>query len=219
MLDSYELKQGSFEIVDSQMVEIRSKRILYFRLIRFLLISLAVTSVTLISLIIITTDLIWFALLMFAAFFAVLAFRNLNRLTSQLTPQISGILLDYDQHKELQRFRVRRWMANKLDTYTEEEIRHNQAIGFRVRWFDSGYIEVEIIVDPEFPGTIIFQTFDFFVIAELFVFFAKAIPSHNTWVYVLEDDVPWDETNLVDLQDDIATARVPWNIREYFTQL
>ena len=54
MLDSYELKQGSFEIVDSQMVEIRSKRILYFRLLRFLLISLGVTSVTLVSLMIIT---------------------------------------------------------------------------------------------------------------------------------------------------------------------
>ncbi|MHA2502853.1 MAG: hypothetical protein ACXAE3_08290 [Candidatus Kariarchaeaceae archaeon] len=219
MLDSYELKQGSFEIVDSQMVEIRSKRILYYRLLRFLLVLLAVAAISLILIAIATSKAIWLVILLFPIFFTVFAISNMRRLSAELLPQISGILLDYDQNRQLTQFRVRRWLPNQMDTYSEEVIRHNQAVGFRVRWFDSGFLEVEIIVDREFPGTTIFQTFDFFVIAELHVFFARALPKHDLWHYVYEEGEEWDDDHREELKQEILTARVPWNIREYFTEL
>ena len=98
----------------------------------------------------------------------------------------------------------------------EEEIRFNQAIGFQVLFTDEGDLIIEIIVDPNFPGTSIFRTYDFGTLAELILLFQKVRPEKDKWYYKLADGNDWDSEYKSELNYEIQIARVPWQIRKYY---
>jgi len=219
MLDAYEIRKNKFEIVDSAFIELRSKKMLYYRLVRFVLILLIILISTFIVLSISTLNLLWLLTTIIPGAFVVYFYRSLQRLKLSLSPQISSIILEFSKEKQIELFRIRRWQQTKMDEYLEEDVRYNQAVGFRVTWFDDGFLELEIIVDENFPGQVIFQTYDFLVIAELYKLFELVTPDLDRWVYQLEDGSVWPEEAKGEIDTEQLTVKIPWILREYFDGL
>ena len=218
MIDVLIPQKGVFEISDQEMTSIRDSNILKYKkiLASILLFSFSfLISITLGLLII-----FWLYFLTLISVGSVyLLFYRLQALKEDLNPAVGSFILIFDKNKKLINFRVRKWMKNSKDSFTEEEIRFNQSIGFKVIWKLDGLLELEIIVDPEFPGSLIFTTYDFYSLAEIIVLFQLCIPELDNWHYRIEDGAEWPLNQKKELNEDILATRVPWNVREYFLEL
>lgn len=219
MLDIFSLREGEFEIVDLDYTESRARLIRIFSLIKF---GLGVDIVILIFAILfaysIGTFSGWFILLI-PILFAVVLLPSYRNIAEQLPSKVASLILQYNPSKELLSMLVRYWLKGKNDEFLEKHVRFNQAIGFKAIWFNDGLVKVDLLVDPNFPGTLIFETYDFFSLAELVILFEQALSKLDRWYYELEDGSEWSPDAKREINEEIQSAKIPWQIRDYFTTL
>ena len=72
------------------------------------------------------------------------------------------------------------------------------------------------MVDFDYEGTLIFQTFDFNLLADFQKFIEIAIPKMNKFNYKLEDGDNWDKESINELVELKNETRVHWIIKDYF---
>lgn len=215
MLNVIILQEGVFEISDADLVGIRYRNFQRLNFLRTMMYVLIVTALILLVLSLVSS--LFFILgLPVIGIGIYFAFTPQDLLKESLDLKIGQVLLQYDKDKNLSDLRVRKWARAATDQYTEEKIRHNQAIGFRVKWDEEGLYTIELIVDRDFAGTPIFHTYDFQSIAECVVFFEVAMPGMTTWQYQLVDGSDWPQKEKDELNEEIQLARVPWQVRDFF---
>ncbi|OLS20127.1 MAG: hypothetical protein HeimC2_38720 [Candidatus Heimdallarchaeota archaeon LC_2] len=214
MLEVIEVREGNFEITDLFAYEDRKRIILYRQLLQgsgFILVILLLLVFLMIKLIILK---ILFIIVLFVMIGG--SGYIIYRFSQQLTEDIIGFVIIFNEAKILQTIRVRRWIKGELDGFIEEEIRFNQAIGFQVILDDEGIFLVEIIVDPDFPGTSVFKTYDISTLVEFILLFQKIAPNMDKWFYKTIEGENWSNELEVELNNEIETSRIPWLIRKYY---
>lgn len=214
MLEVIEVREGNFEITDIFSYEDRKRNILYKQLHQA---SIAIAIVFLILTIIFVNSIFLqiFLIIISLALMGVSGYMIFT-IIQNLTEDIVGFVIIFDEDKTLQHIHVRRWIRGQLDGFIEEEVRFNQAIGFQALMDDEGEFVVEIIVDPDFPGTSVFKTYDLSSLAEFIHLFQKIAPEMDKWYYKTIDGEPWEKEIKVELNNEIETSRIPWLIRKYY---
>ncbi|MCE7737725.1 MAG: hypothetical protein GPJ54_22730 [Candidatus Heimdallarchaeota archaeon] len=214
MLEVAEVRDGNFEISDLFTDQDRKQIIFYKQLLQAFSIFLLILALIIIGqldslLIQILITLLFLSIIGGVVYFAI-------QFHLQLTEEINGFVLIYDDNLQVNTLRVRRWLKGKYSDFSEEEIRFNQAIGFQALLNENGDIQVEVIVDPNFPGSPIFKTYDFATLAEFILLFQKAMPKLDKWYYKAEDGNEWSSELTIELNQELQLARVPWLIRKYY---
>ncbi len=217
MLIVTELRIGTYEITDQYRSEDRDRYVKY-RLGNWIFMGIS-------TLIIISQlrpffenfDLIPIFVILFGISGIGITLKLEMQIRDYLKEEITGVILGFDDEKALKSIIVRKWRENSNSEFTEQNIRFNQAIGFQVILEESGLITVEIIVDPEFPGTSIFQSYDFYTISEFVVLFQKGLPELDKWFYKTIIGEDWPNEYKKELTEDILVARVPWEIQKFFS--
>lgn len=214
MLEVVEVRDGNFEISDLFTDQDRKQIIFYKQLLQgatgFLVILAFIVIIQSESLLIrVLIIVVFIGLIGSSAYFAI-------QFHIQLTEEINGFVLIYDDNLQVSTLRVRRWLKGKYSDFSEEEIRFNQAIGFQALLNENGDIQVEVIVDPNFPGSPIFKTYDVATLAEFILLFQKAMPEMDRWYYKSEDGDEWSTELTNELNQEMQLARVPWLIRKYY---
>ena len=215
MFEIIKLRENKFEVYDTKFRKMRKGNLMRKKAdilgVIFLLLSI-------IYIIYASTDfldgLVFFILLIISG--PPLIFLDRKSVNKALKDNVASIILEYDNKKKLINFKIRIWRENKFEEYIEKEIRYNQAIGFQFVWFDNGKINIEIMVDFDYEGTLIFQTFDFNLLADFQKFIEIAIPKMNKFNYKLEDGENWDNESINELLELKNETRAHWIIKDYF---
>lgn len=212
-MEILEVRQGQYEISDYFCNEDRNRTKLIQNAIRFMIpisIFLAFLSIRISSL--------WLRILMIILFIAVSGglIYLMYLFKDKLPPLLNGFVVDFTPEKKVNSIRVREWLLGSNNEFQERDVRFNQAIGFLARIDENGDIWAEIIVDPEFPGTPIFHTYDMQSLAELNHLFQEILPDLDRWVYRNWKNEDWYPELKDDLNEAIQNTRVPWQIRKYF---
>lgn len=214
MLEVVEVRDGNFEISDLYKDQDRKQIIFYKQMligasIFLFLLSLMATRLTDNFLLALFAILTFIALIGTSSYYA-------YQFHIQLTEEINGFVLIFNSIQQVSSLRVRRWLKGKFSDFSEEEIRFNQAIGFQAILDENGDILVEVIVDPNFPGSPIFKTYDIATLAEFIHLFQKVMPDMDKWYYKTSDGEEWESELKIELNQEMQLARVPWLIRKYY---
>jgi hypothetical protein len=216
VLDVYSLRHGDFEIVDLDIIDERTKKVRIFRLIRFgIIISVIIFLFAILFALGSDVSYAWVIILL-PVLLAIVLIPSYFKAKSILPEQVMGLLLGFNINNEPEKMRVQKWQIGSINEFVEEEVRYNQAIGFKAIWKDNGEIIIEIVVDPNYPGMTVFETLTFHTLAEFIVTMQMCMPDHDKWYYQLEDNSDWPLSAKNDINQEILTARVPWQIRDYF---
>ncbi len=214
MLEVIEVREGNFEFSDIFSYEDRKRNVLYKQLYQL---SIAIGIILfIVTIVMVDSTFIKFFLAFFSLALIGVPGYMIFEIIQKMTDDIVGFVIIFDEAKTLEHIHVRRWLKGKLDGYTEEEIRFNQAIGFQALMDDEGEFIVEIIVDANFPGTSVFKTYDLSSLAEFILLFQKIAPDMDKWYYKTMDGKEWENEIKVELNNEIETSRIPWLIRKYY---
>ena len=175
MLVVTELRIGSYEISDQFISEDRD-RFIQYRLGNKIIMVVSIFLI-LSQFILLLSEFRWISIiaLLFGVTGLLISIRIETMIKNNLRQTISGFVIGFNEERRLTDLHVREWKENANDEYFEKSVRFNQAIGFQAILDNEGLIKIEIIVDPDFPGTPIFQSYDFFTLAELLLLFQKTL--------------------------------------------
>ncbi|MHA2401788.1 MAG: hypothetical protein ACXADH_02260 [Candidatus Kariarchaeaceae archaeon] len=216
MLSVTNIKRGSYEVGDQYRTEDRNRFHQYRLGNRFILFLSALLVLTQTLNVIDKYRLAFLAFIFFGLTGMYLSLRLEQKIKLNLKEDLSGFVIDLGENKEVISLRVRKWLANSVNTHVEHEVRFNQAIGFQAILEDNGLVVVEIIVDPEFPGTKIFRSYDLHAIAELVVLFQKVFPELDKWFYKTTTGEVWHSEHKEEFDEEMLIAKVPWEFHDFF---
>ncbi|MHA2250396.1 MAG: hypothetical protein ACXAD7_08535 [Candidatus Kariarchaeaceae archaeon] len=217
MLEVTELRIGSYEISDQFLNEDRD-RFVQYRLGNKIIMGISIFLI-LSQFILLLGEFRWISIiaLFFGVIGIIISLKIEMMIRHNLRQHLSGFVIEFDEERRLKDLHVREWKENSNDEYIEKSVRFNQAIGFQAILDDEGLINIEIIVDPDFPGTTIFQSYDFFTLAELLLLFQKTLPNKDKWFYKTIDGESWPEGYKQEFNEEVLVARTPWIIHDFFT--
>ena len=216
MLSVTNFKRGTYEVGDQYRTEDRNRFHQYRLGNRFILFLSGLLIITQTINVIDKFRLAFLAFIFFGLVGMYLSLKLEQKIKLNLKEDLSGFVIDLGENKEVQSLRARKWLSNSVNTYVEREVRFNQAIGFQAILEDNGMVAVEIIVDPDFPGTPIFRSYDFHAIAELVVLFQKIFPGLDKWFYKTTTGEVWDSKYKAELNEELLIAKVPWEFHDFF---
>ncbi len=134
-----------------------------------------------------------------------------KKFRSELTEDLMGFVITFDDNNKVRTFRTLTWIDGSQSEFLEDEIRFNQAIGFKVVSDENGIFQLAIIVDENYPGDVIFETMDIAVLAELKHSLNIIFPDKNVWF-----NDGWLEDDEIDFEEELTHSKVPILLRKYF---
>ncbi|MDH5403149.1 MAG: hypothetical protein OEZ01_02045 [Candidatus Heimdallarchaeota archaeon] len=138
-----------------------------------------------------------------------------NRVKNSLSNDIGSIIILFDKKKNLINFKIRKWIQGNSNLYTEEDIRFNQSVGFRVEINRDEYFDIKIIVDASHQGVNVISVQDLYTVAEFKLLFEKISTQFREWILVDENSTVWDEEYLSYYEECLEIAELPTEIIEF----
>lgn len=215
MLAVTNVRSGTYEIGDQYRMEDRNRFHQYRLGNRFILFLSGLLVFTQTLNVIDKFRIAFLAFIFFGLAGGYISLRLEQTIKSNLKEDISDFIIDLDDNKEVLSLRVRSWLPNSVNTYIEKEVRFNQAVGFQAILEDNGTITVEIIVDPDFPGTPIFRSYDFHAIAELVILFQKVFSDLDKWFYKTITGEQWPTEHKTEFNEEMLVAKIPWEFHNF----
>lgn len=220
MLDVLEVRNGTFELGDRFLNEDRNRTYFLISLSRFGLAGGTASIFFTLFLRNVVTNIVSLSLAMtiivIAMLSIILGLIGSYTLRFSLGDELNGLTIQFNEQQQLATIHTRTWVKSTKDEFIEQDVRFNQSIGFQAVLMEEGDIFIEIIVDPNFPGTTIFRTYDLRTLAEFILTFQKILPEMDKWYYKQEDGSDWTIDLKSELNDEIKDARVPITIRGYY---
>ena len=128
------------------------------------------------------------------------------------------MILQFNVNNKINKIIQKNWIQGKITSYSEVEIRYNQAVGFKTIIQETGLIDLEIIVDQSFPGTLLFQTYDLYVLADILRILKMIFPSKEELYHTYVDGDAWEDEELVEIETLINSSRLPELLKDYETK-
>ena len=138
------------------------------------------------------------------------------RLMHELGESLQGFVIIIDEKKEVSSLSRWIWTTGSFDNYYQEDVRFNQSVGFKASMDDNGLIEIEVIVDENYPGDVIFQTYNLETVAELVHSMGIVFPDKQQWYYKTINGDQWLEDDMIELDEELARSKVPILLRDYY---
>lgn len=206
-----ELKEGELEFTDDEIQKFRSSKVFRLKICNIIIIS----SFLLLLLFIILKfgkSIIWLYLILISCIIIFLCARYL--LMQRLGSEIMGFIIRFEGNNVGQ-ITTLYWRRNSDTEFDEVDVRFNQAVGFKLFMEETGKIELIIIVDRNYPGDLLLETWDISIVADLKNIFSIIFPEKTEW-YTETTEGLWSERDLRIFETEVQYNRVPIIIRKYY---